>query len=145
MEKKQSSSHDASQRMARVRQKGTRCEIELRKALHARGLRYRIQVPLLSKPRRVVDVVFPSARIAVFIDGCFWHGCPEHASWPKTNSNFWRSKIETNRARDTDTNQRLDSLGWKTIRVWEHEDPDEAAACIAELVKTRRNEGKRCR
>lgn len=75
------SSHDASRRMARVRQKGTRAEIDLRKALHAKGLRYRLHVPLLTKPRRVADIVFPSARLAVFVDGCFWHGCPEHASW----------------------------------------------------------------
>ena len=145
MEKTQSSSHDVSQRMACVRKKGTRCEIELRRVLHACGLRYRVQAPLLSKPRRVVDVVFPTARIAVFVDGCFWHGCPEHTSWPKTNADFWRSKIETNRARYADTDQRLGSLGWKTIRVWEHENPEDAAARIAKLVKTRRNEGKSCR
>ena len=127
--------------MARVRQKGTRCEIELRKALHAKGLRYRLQVPLLTKPRRVVDIVFPSARLAVFVDGCFWHGCPEHASWPKNNADFWREKIETNRSRDVDTDQRLAALGWETVRVWEHEEATEAANRIAELVNARRKNG----
>jgi DNA mismatch endonuclease (patch repair protein) len=127
--------------MARVRQKGTRCEIELRKALHAKGLRYRLQVPLLTKPRRVVDIVFPSARLAVFVDGCFWHGCPEHASWPKNNADFWREKIETNRSRDVDTDQRLAALGWETVRIWEHEDATEAANRIAELVDARRKNG----
>ena len=111
------SSHDASRRMARVRQKGTRAEIDLRKALHAKGLRYRLHVPLLTKPRRAADIVFPSARLAVFVDGCFWHGCPEHASWPKSNADFWREKIETNRSRDADTDQRLIALGWETVRI----------------------------
>ena len=135
------SSHEASRRMARVRQKGTRAEIDLRKVLCARGLRYRLQVALLKKPRRVADIVFPSARIAVFVDGCFWHGCPEHASWPKSNANFWREKIETNRSRDADTDRRLDALGWKVVRIWEHEEASEAANRIAELVDARKKNG----
>src|ERR1700733_4229131 len=90
------SSHNASLRMARVRQKGTDAELSLRKELHARGLRYRLHVSLLRKPRRVADIVFSGARVAAFVDGCFWHGCPEHASWPKSNARFWREKIETN-------------------------------------------------
>ena len=135
------SSHEASRRMARVRQKNTRAELNLRRILHARGLRYRLHVPLLTKPRRVVDIVFPSVRIAVFVDGCFWHGCPEHASWPKNNAVFWREKIETNRFRDADTDQRLNDLGWKIVRIWEHEDASEAANRIAELVDARRKNG----
>lgn len=132
------SSHEASRRMARVRQKGTRAEIDLRKVLHAKGLRYQVHVALLAKPRRVADIVFPRARIAVFVDGCFWHGCPEHASWPKSNADFWREKIETNRLRDADTNRRLNALGWKIVRIWEHENPSEAANRIAELVDARK-------
>lgn len=135
------SSHDASRRMASVRQKGTQAEINLRNALHARGLRYRLHVPLLTKPRRSADIVFPRARVAVFVDGCFWHGCPEHASWPKSNADFWRGKIETNRSRDADTDQRLNALGWKTVRIWEHEDAREAADRIAELVDARKKNG----
>ncbi|WP_211099822.1 very short patch repair endonuclease [Azospirillum brasilense] len=135
------SSHEASQRMARVRQKGTSAELNLRRVLHARGLRYRLHVPLLTKPRRVADIVFPAARVAVFVDGCFWHGCPEHASWPKSNAEFWREKIEANRLRDADTDQRLMALGWYVVRIWEHDDASDAANRIAELVRARRKMG----
>ena len=129
------SSHEASLRMARVRQKGTDAELSLRKELHARGLRYRLQVPLLTKPRRVADIVFPRIRVAVFVDGCFWHGCPEHASWPKSNAQFWRDKIEANRARDADTDRRLSASGWRVIRVWAHERAGEAAERIENVVR----------
>lgn len=132
------SSPEASRRMARVRQRGTDVEIELRRALHARGLRYRLQVPLSKKPRRVADIVFIGARVAVFVDGCFWHGCPLHATWPKENAGFWRAKIEANRARDADTTRRLRELGWEVIRVWSHEDPVEAARLIYDRVLERK-------
>lgn len=132
------SSHEPSHRMARVRQKDTQAEIDLRKALHAKGLRYRLHVPLLTKPRRVADIVFSRNRIAVFVDGCFWHGCPEHASWPKSNTDFWREKIETNRARDADSNQRLKALGWNVIRVWAHESAEVAATRIAQIIRARK-------
>lgn len=135
------SSHDASQRMARVRQKGTTAELNLRKVLHAKGLRYRLHQPLLTKPRRVADIVFPGARVAVFVDGCFWHGCPDHASWPKSNAQFWREKIDANRARDADTDCRLKAIGWRVVRVWEHENVHDAASRIAELVYAGRNGG----
>lgn len=134
------SSHEASRRMARVRQKSTQAELDLRKALHARGLRYRLHAPLLTKPRRVADIVFPGVHVAVFVDGCFWHGCPEHASWPKSNADFWRGKIEANRARDADTDDRLKALGWKTVRIWEHENVDSAADRIATLIDARKKE-----
>ncbi len=134
------SSHEASLRMARVRQKGTDAELSLRKELHARGLRYRLHVPLLAKPRRVADIVFSRARAAVFVDGCFWHGCPEHASWPKSNAQFWRDKIETNRARDADTDRRLLASGWHVIRVWSHENASDAARRIEHFVRARGRE-----
>ena len=136
------SSHEASARLARVRQQGTGAELSLRRELHARGLRYRLQIPLLTKPRRIADIVFPGAKVAVFVDGCFWHGCPEHATWPKQNSDFWRQKIETNRARDSDTNDRLRSIGWTVLRFWEHEPPTEAAevvACAVAVSRSRRS------
>lgn len=132
------SSPEASRRMARVRQRGTDVEIELRRALHALGLRYRLQVPLSRKPRRVADIVFIGARVAVFVDGCFWHGCPLHATWPKENAGFWRAKIEANRARDADTTRRLRELGWEVIRVWSHEDPVKAARLIYDRVLERK-------
>lgn len=132
------SSPEASRRMARVRQRGTDVEIELRRALHALGLRYRLQVPLSRKPRRVADIVFIGARVAVFVDGCFWHGCPLHATWPKENAGFWRAKIEANRTRDADTTRRLRELGWEVIRVWSHDDPVEAARLIYDRVLERK-------
>lgn len=129
-----------------MRQKGTRAEIDLRRALHAKVLRYRLHVPLLKKPRRIADIVFSRAMVVVFVDGCFWHGCPEHASWPKSNVDFWREKIETNRSRDADTDQRLHALGRETVRIWEHEDASQAASRIAELVDARRvNRAHPCR
>ena len=129
------SSHEASLRMARVRQKDTDVELALRKELHARGLRYRLQVPLLTRPRRVADIVFPRKKVAVFVDGCFWHGCPDHASWPKSNAQFWCDKIEANRARDADTDQRLSASGWRVVRVWSHERADEAAERIEHVIR----------
>lgn len=134
------SSPEASRRMARVRQTGTGAELAVRRVLHTRGLRYRLQVPLLSKPRRVADIVFPGSRVVVFVDGCFWHGCPLHASWPKQNADFWRAKIETNRARDADTDARLKALGWEVVRVWAHEPAVEAADRIARVVQERKKE-----
>lgn len=134
MSRIQPSSQEASRRMARVRQKGTEAELAIRKELYRRGARYRVDFAVLKKPRRVADIAFPGLKVAVFVDGCFWHGCPEHASWPKQNAEFWRQKIETNQARDADTDTRLIALGWKVIRIWEHEDPVTAALKIMGLV-----------
>ncbi|MDO9053432.1 MAG: very short patch repair endonuclease [Gallionella sp.] len=128
------SSPEASRRMAKVRQKGTGSELAFRRELYRNGLRYRINFCVMKKPRRVADIAFPRLKIAIFIDGCFWHGCPEHATWPKQNAEFWRNKIETNRARDIDTDVRLDALGWKVVRMWEHESPVAAAESISDLV-----------
>lgn len=133
------SSPDASRRMARVRQRGTDIELELRKALYALGLRYRLQVPLLSKPRRVADIAFLGPRVAVFLNGCFWHGCPLHATWPKENAEFWRAKIEANRVRDADTDRRLGELGWEVVRIWAHESPTDAARHVSKIVETRKH------
>ena len=130
----QSSSPEASRRMAKVRQKGTGAEVVLRSELYRRGLRYRVDFEVLKKPRRVADIAFPGRRIAVFVDGCFWHGCPEHATWPKQNAEFWRQKIEANRLRDADTNSRLLDAGWTVLRFWEHQSPIEAAEAIAQTV-----------
>jgi len=77
-------------------------------------------------------------RVAVFVDGCFWHGCPKHATWPKTNAVWWRNKIEGNQRRDADTDARLAAAGWLSVRVWAHEKPAEAAERIAGIVRTRR-------
>lgn len=120
--------------MARIRQTGTDAELALRREIYRIGLRYRVGYTVLKKPRRVADVAFPGRKIAVFVDGCFWHGCPEHATWPKRNAEFWRAKIEANRRRDSDTNVRLRSLGWIVLRFWSHEPPAEAARTVAQAV-----------
>ncbi|MFD0666101.1 very short patch repair endonuclease [Ramlibacter sp. MAHUQ-53] len=128
------SSPEASRRLARVRQRDTDIELRLRSILHGMGLRYRLQVPVLTKPRRVADICFPKIRLAVFVDGCFWHGCPIHGTRPKSNAQFWLEKIEANRARDADTDRRLEALGWEVMRVWEHEDPQVVAPAIQRRV-----------
>lgn len=128
------SSPDTSRRMAKVRQKGTDAEMALRREMYRIGLRYRIDYEVLRRPRRVADIAFPGRKIAIFVDGCFWHGCPEHATWPKRNAEFWRQKIEANWKRDADTNDRLQSLGWTVLRFWSHESPVEAAKVVARVV-----------
>lgn len=132
------SSAEARRRMQRVRQKNTSAESALRRELHARGLRYRIHVPVLAKPRRVADVAFSGLRVAIFVDGCFWHGCPQHATWPKENAEFWRAKILANQQRDRDTDERLRAEGWKVVRAWAHEPPERVAAKVATIVEKRR-------
>jgi DNA mismatch endonuclease, patch repair protein len=124
--------------MARTGSRNTKPERELREILHARGLRYRVDRPVLPGVRRRADLVFAGARVAVMVDGCFWHGCPQHATWPAHNADFWREKIETNRRRDRDTDRRLAEAGWRVVRMWEHEDPYDAADRIERLVRARR-------
>lgn len=125
--------------MSRQKSRDTKIEIDLRRTLHAAGLRYRVHRRPVKGVRREADIVFGPTRVAVFIDGCFWHGCPEHATWPKTNADFWRTKIETNRRRDLDTDRKFAEAGWLVIRVWEHEALPAAAAKIHEAVQQRRH------
>jgi DNA mismatch endonuclease (patch repair protein) len=115
----------------------TSCEIAVRTALHRMGLRYRLHERPLPELRREADLVFRRARVAVFVDGCFWHGCPTHASVPKSNHEWWAAKLERNRRRDAETDDLLQTAGWQPIRVWEHEDADGAATRIADLVRSR--------
>ncbi|QVJ01861.1 very short patch repair endonuclease [Nocardiopsis eucommiae] len=112
-------------------------ELLLRSLLHARGLRYRVNARPLPELARTADVVFRKARVAVFVDGCYWHGCPEHHRPAKRRAEFWRDKIEGNQARDTDTNEKLRAQGWTVVRVWEHETPETAL----ERVLTALDEG----
>ncbi|TLQ48346.1 very short patch repair endonuclease [Streptomyces marianii] len=119
------------------RGKDTKPEVRLRSLLYAEGLRYRVGIRPLSNLRRTADVVFPKARVAVFVDGCFWHGCPEHHRPATKNSEFWREKIEGNRRRDAETDSLLRDAGWQVIRVWEHEDPAEAADRIRAILPAR--------
>jgi DNA mismatch endonuclease (patch repair protein) len=124
-------------RMQQQRRRDTRPELELRRALHAAGLRYRVERPVLPGMRRRADIVFGPAKVAVFVDGCFWHMCPEHAQAPKANADWWRQKLERNRERDRDTDQLLLDQGWFPVRVWEHEDMADAAVTVAEVVRRR--------
>ena len=121
--------------MAATRGKDNRADHLVRGALHRLGLRSRIQRRLIPGSTRTVDVVFGRARLAVFVDGCFWHDCPIHGSRPKPNAEWWRGKIRQNAERDQDTNERLRGLGWRVIRIWEHEDPAEAADRVAEAYR----------
>lgn len=125
-------------RMSRQRAKDTEIELALRRELHRRGLRFRVHRRPIKGVRREADIVFGPSRVAVFVDGCFWHGCPEHATWPKNNQEFWRAKIEGNRSRDADTDQRLLEQAWLSVRVWEHEQVMEAADRVEESVTRRR-------
>lgn len=113
--------------MSRQRTAGTQPELAIRSELHRRGLRYRVNDRGL--PGRP-DIVFTRARIAVQVDGCFWHGCPEHGSVPKSNTEWWRTKLEANRDRDVRNDATLSADGWLVIRVWEHEDPSAVADTI---------------
>ena len=119
------------------RSKNTRPEIALRRELHGLGLRYRINTTPIPGVRRTADVVFTRRKVAVFVDGCFWHGCPEHYRPPTTNDGYWRGKLERNTSRDDRVNALLAEAGWEVVRIWEHESPTDAAARIARLVRTR--------
>src|SRR5262249_23733643 len=122
------SSPAAEARLKAQRTTDTRPERVLRSLLHRRGLRFALHFPLVGT-RRNVDIAFVAQRVAVLLDGCFWHGCPDHGTWPKENAAWWKAKIEANRARDETTNELLTSAGWFVIRVWEHEAKADAPRC----------------
>ena len=123
--------------MQKVRTRDTAAEMKLRRELYKLGLRYRVDVRPLKNVRRTADVVFRSARVAVFVDGCFWHSCPVHGNTPKTNRNWWAKKLARTRYRDADTDARLEAAGWIVVRIWEHEASATIAPRIYELVKSR--------
>jgi DNA mismatch endonuclease (patch repair protein) len=120
------------------KRRDTRPELALRRAVHALGLRYRVDAAPVPGLRRRADLLFTRARVAVYLDGCFWHGCPEHYKPPATNSGYWGPKVERNRARDRATDERLTAEGWAVVRAWEHEDPATAASRVAAAVAARR-------
>ncbi len=127
-----------SARMSRQASKDTAAELAVRRLLHAGGLRYRVEYPVPGMARRRIDVAFTSVRLAVLIDGCFWHGCPEHATQPKSNAEWWRQKLDRNMARDAETTAHLVAAGWEVLRFWEHEAPEAVALSIAGAVQRRR-------
>jgi DNA (cytosine-5)-methyltransferase 1 len=129
------SSDVVARRMRATRQRDTRAEQMLRHALDERGLRYDVHLPPEPGLRSRADIVFLKARVAVYLDGCFWHGCPKHGTWPKANAAWWRAKLEANRRRDITSTEALKGAGWQVFRFWAHESPDDAARLIATAVR----------
>jgi DNA mismatch endonuclease, patch repair protein len=121
------------------RSRDTAPELALRSAVHRLGLRYRVNARPLPAVRRTVDLLFSRARVAVFLDGCFWHGCPDHHTVAVTNADFWARKVARNRERDRETDRLLDQAGWTVVRIWEHQAPAAAASRIADIVRNAAN------
>lgn len=128
--------------MARTGPRDTAPEMALRRELHRRGLRFRVDTPVLADKRRRVDIVFGPTKVAVFVDGCFWHGCPEHGTRPRSNSDWWREKLAANKARDADTDSALHTLGWSVVRAWEHERASEVADRVERQIGVSRAEAQ---
>lgn len=120
--------------MQSVRVRDTPLEVAVRKRIHSKGLRYFVHRAPLPNWRRTADIVFPRLRLAVFIDGCYWHACPIHRVCPKSNTEWWQQKFEATRRRDAETSRILLDSGWQVLRFWEHENPDDIAARIHEAV-----------
>ncbi|MFC8654827.1 very short patch repair endonuclease [Streptomyces parvus] len=126
--------------MQAIRSRDTKPERLIRRLVHANGLRYRVAARPLPDLRRTADMVFRPAKVAVFIDGCYWHGCPEHYVSPKTNPGYWSEKVARNVARDRDTDERLSAAGWLVLRFWEHQSSDACALSIISAVRERRDD-----
>lgn len=125
------SSPEIRRRMERTRRRDTGPEREIRRRLHALGYRYRVDARPTESCRSRADIVFRSRKLAIFVDGCFWHGCATHGTWPKANAAWWKQKIRANMARDEKTSATLRDCGWRVIRIWEHQPADEA---VSEIV-----------
>lgn len=117
------------------KRRDTTTEIAVRRELFRRGLRYRVDLAPVPALRRRADIVFTRARVAVFVDGCFWHGCPIHGTAPKRNADYWRPKLAANVSRDRDTDRRLTDAGWLVLRVWEHEAAGDASDRIEVVLR----------
>ncbi|GFE23757.1 very short patch repair endonuclease [Streptomyces nigrescens] len=128
------SSPGVSARMSVQARRDTGPEMAVRRLLYASGHRYRLQRRVPGFSRRTIDIAFPGPKVAVFLDGCFWHGCPEHATHPKANADWWRDKLDGNIARDRETTEHLVEQGWTVLRFWEHEDPVTVADRIARTL-----------
>jgi DNA mismatch endonuclease (patch repair protein) len=129
------SSPSVAARMSKARRRDTEPEMLLRQEAHRRGLRYRVDAPIPGMPRRRADMIFSRARVAVFVDGCFWHSCPEHTSIPRANREWWVAKLEANQKRDRATDAHLQDLGWTVLRFWEHQDPLSAVDIVERAVR----------
>lgn len=132
-----------SRNMAAVRRRNTKPELQLRRALHAAGLRYRVDHRLDLPGGRVrPDIVFTRRKIAIFLDGCFWHRCPVHRTEPATNVEFWEAKLARNVERDRQHDAALEAAGWTVLRIWEHETPAEAEARVMAAVHSSPSPGR---
>ncbi len=132
-------SSDAARRTMRAnRSRDTGPEWAVRSRAHRMGLRYRVSARPLPELRRTADLVFRQSRVAVFVDGCFWHSCPQHGSAPRSNSEFWRSKLSRTVERDRETDRALSAADWLVLRFWEHDDPDRVVSEIRDAVNRRR-------
>jgi DNA mismatch endonuclease, patch repair protein len=125
------------------RGRDTKPELALRRLLHARGLRYRVDMRPVRGLRRKADIVFTRQRVCVFVDGCFWHGCSAHGTVPSTNRPYWSEKIEGNTRRDRETDKRLADEGWTVVRFWEHDDAGAAADAVEALIRAARGDRPR--
>ncbi|MEV7102903.1 very short patch repair endonuclease [Streptomyces atroolivaceus] len=134
------SSPGVSARMSRQARRDTAPEVAVRKLLHATGYRYRLNERVPGMSRRTIDIAFTRVKVAVMIDGCFWHGCPEHATQPSANSEWWRQKLDRNMARDIETTEHLTGAGWTVLRFWEHESPRDVVERITTTVNCRRKQ-----
>jgi DNA mismatch endonuclease (patch repair protein) len=123
-----------SARMAKVRRRDTKPELALRRELHRRGRRYFVDRPVLGKRGRP-DLVFPRQHVAVFVDGCYWHACPDHLRPARANAEWWTEKLRRNVERDRQTDSDLEAAGWTVIRVWEHEEPRQAADRVESVLR----------
>lgn len=123
------------------RRRDTKPELAVRRAVHALGLRFRVDSRPLPALNRRADLVFTRAKVAVFVDGCYWHGCPDHGTTARTNPDYWGPKIQRNRARDQETDGLLAEAGWTVVRIWEHEHA--SAAAVRVLGAVRREQGQR--
>ncbi len=122
--------------MSRQATRDTAPELALRRRLHAAGYRFRVDLAPIPELYRKADIVFTRRRIAVFVDGCFWHCCPEHGTMPASNREWWETKLARNAERDAETNRLLTEAGWTVVRVWEHEDAGLAAERLREALGT---------
>ena len=140
MDRPPASSERVRRQMSLQRTTGTAPERAVRAELHRRGLRYRLHRRLVDGVRRNVDIVFGPTRVAVMIDGCFWHSCPQHATQPKAHAEWWREKLSRNVERDRQTDRLLTADGWLVLRFWEHQNPTKVADTIEEHVRARRGD-----
>ncbi|MFC6448862.1 DNA mismatch endonuclease Vsr [Cellulomonas gelida] len=120
--------------MSAARRRDTKPEMLLRRELHRRGRRFRVVLRVSSSRRRTIDIAFTRSRLAVFVDGCFWHGCPHHGTLPATNGEWWAAKLKANRDRDADTNRLLKEAAWTVLRIWEHVPADQAADLVERVL-----------